>query len=156
MLDRTGEIKIPQFREIEAEPPVPAKWKNKISAKVGDVGSIWSRGWHTGTDFAVPLGTPVYAVWPGTCLYALDTKGREGMMVKIRTAHPFLGFIDHLYMHLSAINTKTGKLVKPREIIGLSGNSGTFQKNATGSYHLHFQIQKGGGPGREFLAPKFK
>jgi len=157
MLDRaTPKVEIPEFRDaVGGLLPVPAKWRNKVSAHVGQVGTHWARGWHTGTDFAVPAGTPVFASWGGLCTYAEDTRGREGLMVKIRSSHPTLGPIDFICMHLSGLYARAGRMVKAGEIIGLSGNSGTFEKNARGSFHCHVQISKGSGSSREFFRPVF-
>lgn len=72
---------------------------------------------HNGTDFAMPIGTPVY------------TSG-DGVVVMTRN-HPYAGnyvVIQHgntymtRYLHLSKILVKKGQKVSRGQRIGLSGN----------------------------------
>jgi murein DD-endopeptidase len=86
---------------------------------------------HEGTDFALPVGTPVMATGDGVVIKA--------------TSHPLAGtyvVIKHgrtlmtRYLHLSKLLVKTGQKVKMGDKIGLSGNTG----RSTGA-HLHYEVR---------------
>lgn len=87
---------------------------------------------HAGLDFAMPIGTPIYATANGVVLSAGIQPG-YGHMVEIR--HNF-GFGTR-YGHLNGKYTvKQGDFVKKGDIIAYSGNSGL----STGP-HLHYEIR---------------
>lgn len=99
---------------------------------------------HNGLDFALPLGSPVYAAAPGTIdRVSIDPAG-YGQYIKIRHA---VGaqqavpapFYTTLYGHLSKPLVTDGDIVQPGQQIALSGNTG----NSTGP-HLHFEIRQTG------------
>ncbi|CAL9527365.1 hypothetical protein SUDANB171_03945 [Streptomyces sp. enrichment culture] len=101
-----------------------------ISAGYGIPGG-WAAGRHTGTDFAVPTGTPVNAVGPGTVVFAGDW-GDYGKAVLIEMADQHYT----LYAHLSEIHVQEGQRVNGGVRAGLSGNTG----RSTGP-HLHFEVR---------------
>lgn len=87
---------------------------------------------HAGLDFAMPVGTPIYATANGVVLSARIQPG-YGHMVEIR--HNF-GF-GARYGHLNGkYLVKQGDFVKKGDIIAYSGNSGL----STGP-HLHYEIR---------------
>ena len=87
---------------------------------------------HAGLDFAMPVGTPIYATANGVVLSAGIQPG-YGHMVEIR--HNF-GF-GARYGHLNGkYAVKQGDFVKKGDIIAYSGNSGL----STGP-HLHYEIR---------------
>ncbi len=93
---------------------------------------------HTGTDFAAPRGTPVYAAGNGTVIRA----GRNGGYGKyIRIRHN--GTFQTAYAHLSgyAKKTRRGARVKQGQIIGYVGSTG----RSTGP-HLHYEVLRNGRP----------
>ncbi|WP_049719020.1 M23 family metallopeptidase [Streptomyces caatingaensis] len=102
----------------------------RLSAGYGGSGANWS-GTHTGQDFAVPTGTPVRSVGPGTVVDA-GCGGAFGISLVVR--HP--GGWYSQYAHLSAALVAPGRRVRPGEWIGLSGTTG----NSTGP-HLHFEVR---------------
>ncbi|MFM4702947.1 murein DD-endopeptidase MepM [Aeromonas bivalvium] len=86
---------------------------------------------HEGTDFAMPIGSPVLATGDGVVLKA--------------TRHPLAGtyvVIKHgrtlttRYLHLSKLLVKPGQKVKMGDKIALSGNTG----RSTGA-HLHYEVR---------------
>ncbi len=91
---------------------------------------------HFGTDFACPVGTPVWAAADGVIVQA-GPAGGAGNMITIRHDN---GLTTN-YMHLSKIgkNTKVGLKVEAKTVIGYSGNTGL----STGP-HLHFGVRKNG------------
>ena len=90
------------------------------------------RQMHAGLDFAMPIGTPIYATANGVVLSAGIQPG-YGHMVEIR--HNF-GF-GARYGHLNGkYLVKQGDFVRKGDIIAYSGNSGL----STGP-HLHYEIR---------------
>ncbi len=102
-------------------------------------GSSWSKGYHTGVDFAVPTGTSVKAVSAGKVVTA-GWGGSFGYQVVIR--HSDGRYTQ--YAHLSAISVKSGQTVGGGQRIGRSGSTG----NSTGP-HLHFEVRTGPGFGTD-------
>ncbi|MER5434647.1 M23 family metallopeptidase [Streptomyces sp. NPDC002588] len=101
-----------------------------LSAGYAARGTRWARR-HTGQDFAVGTGTPVYAVGPGS-VYATTCGDGFGNQVVIR--HPDGYFTQ--YAHLSRIDVRKDDRVSPGTRIGLAGATG----NVTGP-HLHFEVR---------------
>ncbi|MDQ1065894.1 transglycosylase family protein [Streptomyces canus] len=102
-------------------------------------GSAWSKGYHTGVDFAVPTGTSVKAVAAGKVVTS-GWGGSFGYQVVIRHAD---GRYTQ-YAHLSAISVKSGQSVGGGQRIGRSGSTG----NSSGP-HLHFEVRTGPGFGSD-------
>ncbi|MET9775510.1 LysM peptidoglycan-binding domain-containing M23 family metallopeptidase [Streptomyces sp. NPDC006367] len=94
-------------------------------------GSMWSSGYHTGTDFVVPTGTSLKAVGAGTVVSA-GWGGAYGNQVVIKLADGHYA----QYAHLSSLSVSAGQSVTAGQQIGLSGATG----NVTGP-HLHFEIR---------------
>ncbi|MFF0014270.1 transglycosylase family protein [Streptomyces sp. NPDC005374] len=102
-------------------------------------GAVWSKGYHTGVDFAVPTGTTVKAVAAGKVVSS-GWAGSFGYQVVIRHAD---GRYTQ-YAHLSAISVKSGQTVGGGQRIGRSGSTG----NSSGP-HLHFEVRTGPGFGTD-------
>jgi murein DD-endopeptidase MepM/ murein hydrolase activator NlpD len=96
-------------------------------------GQRWGR-MHEGTDFAGPIGTPVYATADGVVTEAGWSSG-YGRLIKIQ--HDF--GIETRYAHLNAMRVSVGQRVSRGERIGDMGNSG----RSTGP-HLHYEVRVGG------------
>ena len=88
---------------------------------------------HSGTDLAAPMGTPVLAALAGRVAIA-DLLGGYGLAV---TVEHNKGTQQTLYAHLSEIFVKPGELVKQGDVIGRVGSTG----NSTGP-HLHFEFRQ--------------
>ena len=110
---------------VPVDGPVTAPFGEQRS-----IGGAPPSGHHAGTDFAVPLGTPVKATARGKVVLAQQLAERGNTVV-----------IDHggglysLYAHLSAFTVSQGQLVNQGDVIGLSGNTGL----STGP-HLHWEM----------------
>jgi hypothetical protein len=98
-------------------------------------GQRWGR-LHAGTDFAGPVGTPIYATADGVVTHAGWDSG-YGRLIKIQ--HEF--GIETRYAHLNAMRVNVGQRVSRGERIGDMGNSG----RSTGP-HLHYEVRVGGQP----------
>lgn len=98
-------------------------------------GTITSpQGYHSGTDIAVPEGTPILAAADGTVTIAnaLDSWGGSyGYHVKLDHG----GGLTTLYAHCSSICVTAGQQVKAGQVIAYVGHTG----RATGP-HLHFEV----------------
>jgi len=75
---------------------------------------------HYGVDIAAPVGTPIYAPADGVVSMADDDLYFEGAMVLIDHGQ---GLIS-MYLHMSAIDVKSGQVVKRGEKIGEVGSKG--------------------------------
>jgi murein DD-endopeptidase MepM/ murein hydrolase activator NlpD len=102
----------------------------KISTIYGKKGRHWSRGYHTGVDFAVPVGTDIIAVADGKIENANWGKSYGVQLVQKVDG----GWV--IYAHLSKALVKAGDKVKKGQHIAESGNTG----NSTGP-HLHFEMR---------------
>ena len=98
-------------------------------------GQRWGR-LHAGTDFAGPIGTPVYATADGLVTHAGWSSG-YGRLIKIQ--HDF--GIETRYAHLNAMDVRVGQRVSRGDRIGALGNSG----RSTGP-HLHYEVRESGNP----------
>ncbi|NYV74960.1 M23 family metallopeptidase [Streptomyces sp. UH6] len=94
-------------------------------------GSMWSSGYHTGVDFALPTGTPLKSIAAGTVVSA-GNGGAYGNQVVIQHED---GMYSQ-YAHLSQLSVSAGQTVTVGQQIGLSGATG----NVTGP-HLHFEVR---------------
>ena len=92
--------------------------------------------YHSGIDFAAPLGTEVVAANAGVVAWTGETE-RRGRGVIIDHGHG----VFSSYWHLASIGTTPGAPVAPGTIIGRMGNTGL----STGS-HLHWEITVYGVP----------
>lgn len=102
----------------------------KITTAYKKPGKMWSKGYHTGVDFAVKTGTPVLAVADGKIENANWGKSYGNQVVQKVDG----GWV--IYAHLNKVRIKPGQVVKKGDLVGESGNSG----NSSGP-HLHFEYR---------------
>jgi murein DD-endopeptidase MepM/ murein hydrolase activator NlpD len=88
---------------------------------------------HTGTDLAAPMGTPVVAAFSGRVSIADYLRG-YGVTVVLRHGD---GSQETLYGHMSELFVEPGDWVEQGEVIGRVGSTG----NSTGP-HLHFELRE--------------
>ncbi|MFD4502770.1 M23 family metallopeptidase [Streptomyces sp. NPDC058457] len=124
--DRTGRI---NGRDRTARWTAPTV-RYRLSAGYGAKGHLWKHR-HTGQDFAVHAGTPVYAVGSGRVVAASCGDGFGNQVV---LHHPD-GYYTQ-YAHLSVITVRRGQRVSVGQRIGAAGATG----NADGP-HLHFEVR---------------
>ncbi|MFN3211179.1 MAG: DUF5930 domain-containing protein, partial [Roseovarius sp.] len=96
-------------------------------------GMRWGR-MHSGTDFAAPHGTAIYATADGVVTHAGWQSG-YGRLVKIQ--HEF--GIETRYAHNSTLYVKKGQRVSRGQKISAMGSTG----RSTGT-HLHYEVRVGG------------
>lgn len=96
---------------------------------------------HLGTDFAIPVGTPILAVADGVIEVAKFSSTLGNMIILRAGSSPAdreqNGF---RYGHLDSIDVSAGDVVQAGDQIGLSGNTGS----ATSGPHLHFEYAPSG------------
>lgn len=92
---------------------------------------------HTGTDFAAPTGTEVFAASSGEVTWAGHSNGYGNLIVVAS------GDVEHYYAHLTGggIYVRAGDEVAAGQLIGGVGSTGL----STGP-HLHFEIRINGDP----------
>ena len=102
----------------------------KVTTAYGKKGKMWSKGYHTGVDFAVPTGTNVLAVADGK-IEAANWGAAYGTQLVQKVEGGWV-----IYAHLSKALVKAGDKVTKGQHIGESGNTG----NSSGP-HLHFEMR---------------
>lgn len=125
-----GVVPLPFWAVTRAEAWTAPVAGYEISAPYGLPGS-WAAGYHTGVDFATPVGVPVSAVGPGTVEFAGES-GDYGNLVIARMSDGHYT----LYAHLSEISVSPGETVAANVRVGISGDTG----RSTGP-HLHFEVR---------------
>jgi murein DD-endopeptidase MepM/ murein hydrolase activator NlpD len=104
----------------------------KITTPYKKLGKMWSKGYHTGVDFAVPQGTDIVAVADGVIANANWGKAYGTHLVQEVVQNDKKSWV--IYAHLSKALVKIGDKVTKGQHIGESGNTG----NSSGP-HLHFE-----------------
>jgi murein DD-endopeptidase MepM/ murein hydrolase activator NlpD len=97
---------------------------------------IYGRPFHPGTDFGVPIGTPIKSVYGGVVKGFGNTDNYPGCRAWggwVLVEHD--NGLSSLYAHLSSILVSQGQRVERGDTIALSGNTGI----STGP-HLHLTI----------------
>lgn len=96
---------------------------------------------HSGIDFPMPQGTPVYAAMSGTVSDVKIIERSYGHHIKIK----YNDGNTAIFGHLSKIDVKPGQKVKRGQTIGKSGSTGR-----SSGPHLHYEIvPPGSSAGRE-------
>lgn len=89
---------------------------------------------HTGTDFAAPRGTSIFAVGAGVVTFS-GRNGAYGNMVEISHGDGY----KTRYAHAHELKVKKGELVSKGQEIATVGSTG----RSTGP-HLHFEVYRNG------------
>ncbi|MEP0950270.1 peptidoglycan DD-metalloendopeptidase family protein [Leptolyngbya subtilissima DQ-A4] len=115
---------------------VPASISSLFGWRMHPVAQSWR--FHSGTDLAAPMGTPVLATRAGRVSVS-DFLGGYGLTVIMRHDDDKL---ESRYAHLSQLAVEAGEWVEQGEVVGLVGSTGT----STGP-HLHFELRQLTGEG---------
>ncbi len=119
-----------------AGPSVPRRWPLSVP-------SYRTRGLaigdprleaHNGLDLAVPVGADVRATGGGQ-ITETGTDSAYGLYIRINHGSGY----SSMYGHLSRVVVARGDMVRPGQVIGLSGSSGRST-----APHLHFEILRAG------------
>lgn len=148
MLTKKTYIQSTSFDEILAEsrrtgnlissvpaisPVVPDRTVYRISSSFGYRSDPFTgrRKLHTGIDFAIPVGSPVYSTGDG--VVDKVKYSRTGYGNYIIVDHGF-GYMTR-YAHLNSISVNPGDRVVRGDLLGESGNSGR-----SSGPHLHYEV----------------
>lgn len=107
--------------------PVPGR---KVTYAYGVKNKRYAAGYHTGQDYAAPVGTAVVAVRSGKIRWSNNQGGAYGRWIGLDADNGR----TYVYCHLSSRRYGAGRKVKAGERIGRVGATG----NVTGP-HLHFE-----------------
>ncbi len=107
---------------------------NKLFLDGIDVYGQWDMDGHNGDDYAVPVGTPLFAPISGWIRVRHEGRSGYGLHIKLRSKERKL---EICLGHLSRVFYNSGAYVNQGDLIALSGNTGF----STGS-HLHFAPRK--------------
>lgn len=129
---------------MKLQTPYPCNLPFLVSQKWGEnykyYNDNFGQNGHNGWDFAIPVGTPIYATFDGTVFFA-GTDQTGALEISIDSTCTF-DYKDtqaqyrSLYGHLSVIKVKPNDKVVKGQLIGLSGNTGRY----TTGPHLHYGI----------------
>nr|WP_237668716.1 M23 family metallopeptidase [Vibrio sp. V39_P1S14PM300] len=92
---------------------------------------------HRGQDFAVNIGTPVYAPADGVVEVVRPSNKGSGNFLRLQHAYGF----SSSYSHLQKFKVQSGDFVQKGDLIGYSGNSGL-----SSGPHLHYEVRFVGRP----------
>lgn len=125
--------------------------RGKAAAEAAKRGKRIS-SFHRGLDYAVPIGTKIFAAGEGT---VTETGNHNDYGLYVIISH---GPKSTLYGHLSRVYVRRGQQVSGGDVIALSGDTGN-----TDGAHLHFEVRNNGGVGAQgrqnpenFLTKAFK
>lgn len=121
--------------------PRPVAEEFPVSSPFGERILNGKTVFHKGIDFAVPVGTKVFAVADGKASRAgweNPDNRKQGYGLRVMQSLVWGGVQFFCwYGHLSEVFVQEGDPIYAGQVIGLSGNTGT----STGP-HLHFGIRK--------------
>jgi murein DD-endopeptidase MepM/ murein hydrolase activator NlpD len=114
---------------------MPVRGGYSIAARFGQVGA-WAR-YHTGFDFAAPVGTTLQAPEAGVVTNAGSgpASGWAGNYVAIR----YPDGTQSLMAHMSTVSVSVGQAVSACQVVGAVGMTGR-----TFGPHVHFEIYPAG------------
>lgn len=110
---------------------------------------------HSGTDYALPANTPLFAAMSGTVsVFDRSASIRTGRGKEVSIAS---GNLDAKTCHMNRIDVQNGQFVKEGQQIGLSGHTGYVvdaqgKVGTPGGAHLHFEILENG----KYINPAIK
>lgn len=110
-------------------------WPTYVHSIKSDWQNYSSGSYHAGTDFPVPLNTPVYSTCDGEVVAVTSLTTSYGKHIKIRaTVNGSTVYIR--YCHLNSFAVNVGDKVTSGQLIAYSGSTG----NSTGP-HLHYEVR---------------
>jgi murein DD-endopeptidase MepM/ murein hydrolase activator NlpD len=114
---------------------LPVTGGYSVAARFGQVGS-WAR-YHTGFDFAAPVGTPLHAPASGVVTNAGGgpASGWAGNYVVIK----YSDGTQTLMAHMSTVSVRVGQSVSACQVVGAIGMTGR-----TFGPHVHFEVYPAG------------
>ncbi|ENM5776791.1 M23 family metallopeptidase [Vibrio mimicus] len=127
----TSSVRTMMLTQIPSGSPVPGA---RISSGYGKrIHPVTKQAkLHRGQDFAVNIGTPIYAPADGVVEVTRASKVGSGNFIRLLHAYGF----SSSYSHLQKFAVKSGEFVQKGDLLGYSGNSGL-----SSGPHLHYEIR---------------
>ncbi|MFV0449987.1 MAG: M23 family metallopeptidase [Vibrio sp.] len=127
----TSSVRMVMLTQIPSGSPVQ---KGRISSSYGKrVHPVTGKAtFHRGQDFAVNIGTPIYAPADGVVEITRKSDQGSGNFLRLLHMHGF----SSSFSHLQKFAVKSGDFVQQGDLIGYSGNSGL-----SSGPHLHYEIR---------------
>jgi murein DD-endopeptidase len=124
--------------------PVEEGWSVRRTQVEDFRGKTLTYDSHNGTDFAIPIGTPVTAAAPGRVARVYSEFNRGGLKVQVDHGSGLMTTSGHLARAL----VREGDMVRRGQTIALSGYSGLdgFTTFPWGVPHVHFNTWLNGVP----------
>ena len=124
---------IEELRKIPAIQPIPNKDLKQVIYGFGKrIDPVYKTSvFHSGVDFAAPIGTQVFATADGRVTQANQRIRGLGKHIEINHGNDFVT----IYAHLSEMSVHAGETVKRGQVIGFVGNSGKSLVS-----HLHYEV----------------
>lgn len=110
-------------------------WPTYLTSIQNDWPCYSSGKYHAGTDFPVPLNTPVYSTCDGEVVSVQSLTSSYGKHIKIKAVVND-NVVYMRYCHLNSFAVAVGDKVSAGQLIGYSGSTG----NSTGP-HLHYEVR---------------
>ncbi|MFB9135547.1 peptidoglycan DD-metalloendopeptidase family protein [Vibrio sp. AK197] len=127
----TSSVRMQMLTQIPSGPPVVnARTSSGYGSRIHPV--TGKRKMHRGQDFAVNIGTPVYAPADGVVEVVRPSNKGSGNFLRVQHSYGF----SSSFLHLSKFKVQTGEFVKKGDLIAYSGNSGL-----SSGPHLHYEIR---------------
>jgi len=153
--DRSGESTLPTLEFLQfgdpAESPYCLPYPEGESYYINN--SYSTRGAHVGRfayDFAMPFGSEIAAARAGTVTESRDQYSDDeavgGHENGVFVVHDDGTMAAYLHMSEEGVLVDVGDEVKPGDVIGFVGTSGTSPNNP----HLHFEVFEGQGEGSQW------
>lgn len=132
----TSSVRMVMLTQIPSGPPVH---NARISSEYGKRTHPITREvkYHRGQDFAVNIGTPIYAPADGVVEVTRASNQGSGNFLRLQHAYGF----SSSYSHMQKFSVKSGDFVQKGDLVGYSGNSGL-----SSGPHLHYEIRFVGRP----------
>lgn len=110
-------------------------WPTSVHSIKSDWPNYASGKYHGGTDFSVPLNSPVYSTCDGEVVAVTSLTTSYGKHIKIKAS--VNGSTVYMrYCHLNSFAVSVGNKVSAGQLIAYSGSTG----NSTGP-HLHYEVR---------------
>lgn len=107
-----------------------------ITQAYGERSNLYRKGYHTGVDYGVPVGTAIKAPTNGTVSVGDGTAASDGRGLYIRVQGD--DGVEHLVYHLVRWHVSSGRVLEGQHIAD-SGNTGL----STGP-HAHYETRRAG------------
>lgn len=124
--------------------PISEGWSVRMRQREDFRGRVLTYDSHNGTDFAIPIGTPVLTAAPGVVVHIVSEFQRGGLKIMVDHGEGLMT----VYAHLARALVSVGERLHRGQPIALSGYSGLdgFATFPWGIPHIHLNVWLDGLP----------